>query len=89
MMAAGMTPWLMVAILGALAGAVGAVAALAAALFGGFALMAVVAIALLLLVGGFEAMVAWRFPSAERSDPRPADLSGATGLVADPPEAGG
>jgi UDP-GlcNAc:undecaprenyl-phosphate GlcNAc-1-phosphate transferase len=62
LMAAGITPWILLASLGLLAALVGSAAAVAAAFFGGFVLMAVVAISLLILVAAFEAAVAWRLP---------------------------
>lgn len=74
LLAAGITPWLLLVGLGLLAAVVGSAAAIAAAFFGGFALMAIVAISLLLLVGLFEAAVAWRLPAmpAGQSTPTPA-----------------
>jgi UDP-GlcNAc:undecaprenyl-phosphate/decaprenyl-phosphate GlcNAc-1-phosphate transferase len=66
---AGLSPMLLLIGLGLFAAAVGAAAALAAALFGGFALMATVAIGLLLVVAGFEAIVARRYPAGNTEGP--------------------
>jgi UDP-GlcNAc:undecaprenyl-phosphate GlcNAc-1-phosphate transferase len=67
LLAAGVSPVVMVIGLGFLAALVGAAAAAVAAFFGGFALTGAVAVALLALVGIFEAAVAWRFPAAKSS----------------------
>ena len=72
LLAAGITPVVMIAGIGLFAGVVGASAAIAAAFFGGFRLMATVAISLLILVAAFEIMVAWRLPASGDTSVRPA-----------------
>jgi UDP-GlcNAc:undecaprenyl-phosphate GlcNAc-1-phosphate transferase len=75
LLAAGVTPMVLLLALGAFAAFVGAAAAAAAAFFGGFALMALAAVSLLLLVAAFEWLVASRLPilsarNLDDSDPR-------------------
>jgi UDP-GlcNAc:undecaprenyl-phosphate/decaprenyl-phosphate GlcNAc-1-phosphate transferase len=78
LMAAGVSPLVLVVGLGLLAAIVGATAAGVAAFIGGFALMAVVSIALLALVALFEAAVAWRIPMpVQTPDPKSPSLKAA------------